>query len=125
MKNVMRVIAVVTLFIATSAMAASLDGSYTFSSRVKDGKPDLVGWTGAMNISNNMMARDYKSPDGKETKFYEGTMKQDGGNYTIKFTKAYKPEYVGAEHKNKITLSGKTLTMEAVDGKFKEVWTKK
>lgn len=119
-----RVLAVAVLFVSLAAIAGNLDGNYTFSSRVKEGKADMVGWSGSMSINNNTMVRKYTSPT-KEEKFYEGTMKQEGDIYTIKFTKAYKPEYVGAEHKNKITLSGNTLTMEGADGKFKEIWTKK
>lgn len=125
MKNVVRLVALALLFISFQAFAASLDGTYTFSSRVKDGKPDLVGWNGSMTISGNTIKREYASADGKDKKFYEGTLKQDGNTYAIKFTKAYKPEYVGAEHKNKITVSGNTLTMEGADSPFKEVWTKK
>lgn len=126
MKNVAMLCAVAVLFIAVSAIAAELDGSYTFVSRTKDGAPDLSGWNGTMLIEKGMMSRSYKSKDGKEEKFYEGTMKSEGSDvYAVKFTKAYKSEYVGNEHKNKIMLSGATLTMESTDGKFKEVWTKK
>lgn len=115
MKNLARLIAVVVLLASSTVFAANLDGTYTFSSRVKEGKPDMVGWNGTMTIAKDTMARTYTAPaPAKETKFYEGTMKQEGDLYSVKFTKAYKPEYVGQEHKNKITLSGNTLTL----GKF-------
>lgn len=125
MKIVIKIMAVAVLFVSIAAQAADLSGTYTFSSRLKEGKLDMSGWTGTMTINNGTMIRKYTGPDGKEQKFYEGTLKQDGDVYTIKFTRAYKPEYVGSEHKNKITLSGKTLTMEGLDGKFKETWEKK
>lgn len=125
MKTLLRLAALALLFVSVTAMAANFDGDYTFKSRVKDGKADLVGWTGTMKITNNTMTRNLTSADGKDTKFYEGTLTLNGDVYTIKYTKAYKPEYVGNEHKNKITINGNTLTMEDVNGKFKEVWTKK
>jgi len=126
MKTVAKIMAVAVLFVAVVAVAAtSLDGTYTFSSRVKEGKADMTGWTGNMTIKDNVMSRKYINPASKEEKFYEGTMKQDGDVYSLKLTKAYKTEYVGQEHKNKMTLTGNTLTMESVDGKFKETWTKK
>jgi uncharacterized membrane protein len=105
--------------------AASFDGTYTFTSRVKDGQPDMVGWTGTMTIGNGTMSRSYTNPANKDAKFYEGTMKQDGDVYILKLTKAYKAEYIGQEHKNKISVTGNTLTMVSADGKFKEIWTKK
>ena len=125
MKHVARLIAAALFLVSLQAFAANLDGTYAFTSRVKEGKADLAGWNGTMTIAKETMSRKYTSPDGKEVKFYEGTMKHDGDTYAITFTKAYKPEYVGQEHKNKITLTGNTLTMEAIDGKFKETWTKK
>jgi hypothetical protein len=125
MKKISSLVAVAVVFTALAAFAADISGTYTFSSRIKEGKPDLVGWNGTMTIGNGTILRKYASADGKDSKFYEGTFIQDKDIYTIKFTKAYKPEYVGQEHKDKITLNDKTLTMESTDGKFKEVWTKK
>lgn len=111
---------------AASAFAAGLDGTYSFSARTKAGSPDMQGWQGTMTIKGNEIVRTYKAPDGKQEKSYTSTFKQDGNLYVLKHTKAYKPEYVGNEFKNKIVVNGNTLTMEAEDGKsFKEVWTKK
>lgn len=126
MKKLSTIVAVAVLLVSVAAVAAiSFDGTYAFTSRAKEGTPDMVGWTGTMTIGNGTMARNYTNPANKEVKFYEGTMKQDGDVYVLKLTKAYKPEYVGQEHKNKITVTGNTLTMVSADGKFKEIWTKK
>lgn len=125
MKKIAMLVAVVGLFVAATSFAANFDGTYTFQSRTKDGKADLAGWKGTMTIGNNEMSRTYTSPDGKDQKFYVGTMKQEGDLVAVKFTKAYKPEYVGNVHKNKLEWQGSALTMTSDDGKFKEVWTKK
>jgi outer membrane lipoprotein-sorting protein len=126
MKTIARVLAVAVLFVSVAALAAtSLEGAYKFSSRMKDGAADMAGWNGNMTIKGNEMTRNYKSPDGKMDKFYTSTMKPEGDLFVLKHTKAYKPEYVGNEFKNKITLNGKTLTIESPDGKFKEIWTMK
>ncbi len=126
MKGIARVLGVAVLLVTATVFAANLDGNYVFKSRSKEGKPDLAGWTGTMKIASGAMDREFKSADKKETKFYMSTMKNDGGDiYTCKFTNAYKPEYVGQEHKNKIVLKGSELTIESADGKFQEVWTKK
>ena len=53
------------------------------------------------------------------------TMKEDGKIYVIKHANVYKPEQIGDEFKNKITVSGDLLTIESEDGEFKEVWQKK
>lgn len=127
MKGIARlmVIAAVVLF-SMSALAAGLDGSYSFVSRTKGTTPDLVGWTGTMKIAGGTMSRTFTSKDGKESKFYDSTMKNEGGDlYSCTFTKAYKPEYVGQTHKNRITSAATQVTIEAPDGSFKEVWTKK
>lgn len=126
MKTMLKLVAVTAvLFVSLSAFAAGLDGTYNFSSRTKEGAPDMPGWAGTMTIKGNEIARTYKSPDGKQEKFYTSSFKQDGNLYVIKHTKAYKPEYVGNEFKNKFIQNDKTLTMESEDGKFKETWTKK
>jgi hypothetical protein len=124
MKNVCRLLAVVVLLASASALAASFDGTYKFSSRTKDGVADMTGWQGAMTIKGSEMSRTYKSPDGKQEKFYNSTLKPEGSLYVVKHTKAYKPEYVGNEFKNKFNVSGKTLSIESEDGKFKEAWQK-
>ncbi|MBI4212508.1 MAG: hypothetical protein HY540_07720 [Deltaproteobacteria bacterium] len=116
---------VVAMLASSSVFAANFDGTYKFNSRMKDGNADMSGWTGEMKIANNTISRTYHSPDGKSEKFYIGDLTQKGDLYTVKYTKAYKPEYVGNEHTNKMTVQGNALTIEATDGKFKEVWTKK
>lgn len=127
MKKVWLLAVFVVLVASVSALAASIDGSYKFSSRMKDGTADMSGWQGTMTIKGSEISRTYKSPDGKQEKFYVSNLKQEGnGNvYVLKHTKAYKPEYVGNEFRNKLTLNGNSLTIEAEDGKFKEVWVKK
>lgn len=113
---------------AVTAFAATYDGSYTFKMRVKEGKPDMAGWNGTMVIKEKEMTRTYKSPDGKETKFYTSTLKEkskDGKLVVVKHVKAYKPEYVGNEFTNAFTATGNDLVIESEDGKFKETWTKK
>jgi hypothetical protein len=116
---------VAVLLVSALAIAATnLDGNYKFSSRTKDGKADMSGWQGTMTIKGNEMTRTYKSPDGKTEKFYTTTIKPEGNVYLLKITKAYKPEYVGNEHRNKLNLNGNTLKMEAEDGKFSETWQK-
>lgn len=126
MKNVLRLLAVAVVFTVGLAFAANLDGDYKFTSRTKEGKPDLAGWNGTMKIAGGTMRRDFTSPDGKETKFYESSMKDDGHNvYSMTFTKAYKPEYVGKAYKNKVTVNGNKLVVSDVDGKFTEEWVKK
>lgn len=124
MKQFARIFLVVVAF-AGSVWAGQFDGSYSFASRVKEGAPDMAGWTGQMQIHNNTANRNYKSPDGASTKFYNATLTPAGNLFVFKTTAAYKPEYVGNEFKNKITLSGNTLTLESEDGKFKELWTKR
>lgn len=124
MKTMSRLLAVAVLFVSVAALAAtSLEGTYKFSSRTKEGVADMSGWNGNMTIKGAEMTRNYKSPDGKMEKFYTSTMKSEGSIYVLKHTKAYKPEYVGNEFKNKINLKGDTLTIESEDGKFTEVWT--
>lgn len=124
MKKVLMCLAAVILFVSVGAVAANLDGNYKFSSRVKDGTPDMSGWQGTMTIKGQEMTRNYKSSDGKQEKSYTSAMKQDGSVFVLKHTKAYKPEYIGNEFRNKIVLTGNTLTIEAEDGKFKEIWQK-
>ncbi|MBI5299199.1 MAG: hypothetical protein HY877_02735 [Deltaproteobacteria bacterium] len=125
MKLAGKIVAMLVLVFSMVAGATSFDGNYKFSSRVKNGAPDLQGWTGDMVVKGDTISRTYKSVDGKEERFYIGTIKKDGDVYVVKYTKAYKPEYVGNEHKNKFIVNGATLSIEATDGKFKEVWTKK
>lgn len=126
MKTMARVFAVALLLTyAGAASATTFDGSYKFTARTKEGAADMAGWTGEMTIKGNEVTRNYKAPDGKAEKFYTSTMTQNGNWYVLKHTKAYKPEYVGNEHKNKFIVNGATLTMESEDGKFKEVWTKR
>ncbi|MDO8528080.1 MAG: hypothetical protein Q7T03_10400 [Deltaproteobacteria bacterium] len=125
MKSFFKAVAVMMLLVSTGAFAANFDGSYTFSSRSKEGKPDMQNWNGTMTIKGDEMYRTYKSADGKEQKFYTSIIKQDGKIYILKHTKAYKPEYIGNEHRSKIILSGATLILESEDGKFKENWDKK
>lgn len=121
-------VAICVMAVAAVSFAATLDGSYTFKMRVKEGKTDMSGWTGTMTIKEKEMVRTYKSPDGKETKFYTSTLKEkgkDGKLMIVKHIKAYKPEYVGNEFTNAFTLSGSDLIIESEDGKFKETWTKR
>ena len=125
MKNVCRLLAVAVLFVSTVALAGSFDGTYNFKSRAKDGQPDMQGWTGTMTIKNDEITRNFKSPDGTQEKYYTSTWKKDGDVYAMKFTKAYKPEYVGKEYKNKVNVTDNTLTFEGTDSKFTETWTKK
>ena len=125
MKLAGKLLAVVVFAASVAAMAASFDGSYKFSSRVKNGAPDLQGWSGEMSIKGDTISRTYKSADGKEDRFYIGTLKKDGDLYTVTYTKAYKPEYVGNQHQNKFIMNGSNLKIEAPDGKFQETWTKK
>ena len=125
MKLVCKLMAVVVLLVSVSAIAAtSYDGTYKFQSRTKDGQPDMSGWNGTMTIKGNEMNRTYKAPDGKQEKFYTSTMNQSGDTVTLKHTKAYKPEYVGNEHKNTFSTAGNTLTIKSTDGKFVESWIK-
>lgn len=121
----LRSLAVVVLFVSVTAFAAGFDGVYKFSSRTKEGAPDLKGWWGTMIITNSTMSRVFLAPDGKTEKFYVGELKPTGDMYSLKLTQAYKPEYIGNVHKNKITWVGSSLVIESDDGKFKEVWTKK
>lgn len=126
MKLVARMVAVAVFLIASTSFAASIDGTYSYASRIKDGKPDLVGWNGTMTIAGTTLSRKLKSADGKEERFYDTTLTNNGGDlYTLKTTKAYKPEYVGQEKQNKITLTGNVCTIASPDGSFKEVWNKK
>lgn len=124
MKKICGAVAVALVLFSTSAFAASFDGTYKFSSRTKDGALDMQGWQGTMTIKGTEMDRTYKSPDGTQQKSYTSTFKQDGDLYILRHTKAYKPEYVGNEFRNRINLNGQTLTMEGLDGKFKETWAK-
>lgn len=126
MKKLTGLVAMAVLLVSATVLAANFDGNYSFVSRTKDGGPDLAGWTGTMKIAGNTMSRNFASKDGKETKFYESTMKNESGDlYSCTFTKAYKPEYVGQTHQNKIQSNGTQVTIESPDGKFKEIWSKK
>ncbi len=125
MKGPVRVLMFLLAMAISVSAFAGFDGTYNFTSRVKDGAADMNGWNGTMTIKGNEVTRSYKSPDGKQEKFYNSTMTQNGDVYVLKVTKAYKPEYVGNEHKNKITVKGNTLIMQSDDGKFSETWTKK
>ena len=90
-------VAICVVLTAVASFAATYDGTYTFKTRVKEGKPDMQGWTGTMTIKEKEMVRNYNSPDGKEKKFYSSTIKEkskDGKVVVIKHVKAYKPEYV-------------------------------
>lgn len=121
-------VAVCVIATAVASFAATYDGSYTFKARVKEGKPDMQGWTGTMTIKEKEMTRNYNSPDGKEKKFYTSTLKEkvkDGKVMIVKHTKAYKPEYVGNEFANSFTQNGNDLIIESEDSKFKETWSKK
>lgn len=123
-KFVMAAVAVLSL-VASAAFAGSFDGTYQFTSRTKAGNPDMQGWWGWMSINNNTITRVYHSPDGKEEKFYVGTIAPEGNAYKVTFTQAYKSEYVGNTHMNKLNLNGKSFTLQAEDGSFTEVWSKK
>lgn len=125
MKSAAKVFAVLLFAVSAVAFAAHFDGTYKFQSRAKEGKADMQGWQGTMTIKGDMMDRTYQSADGKDKKFYTSSIKQDGNVYILKHIKAYKPEHVGNEHRNKMDLKGGTLTLSSEDGKFKEVWTKK
>jgi len=125
MKKLSLGFATVLVLMATSAFALVLDGSYTFTSRSKEGQPDMAGWTGTMTIQGTEMSRTYQSADGTQKKFYTSTVQPDGTIYVLTHTKAYKPEYVGNAHRTKFSAAGSNFTMESEDGKFKETWTKK
>lgn len=118
-------VAVCLMASAAVSMASTLEGTYSFKARVKEGKPDLQNWTGTMTVKEKEITRVYKSVDGKEEKFYTSSVKQDGSVYVLKNVKAYKPEYVGNEFRNKITQNGQDLIIESEDGKFKETWAKR
>ena len=105
--------------------AASWDGNYTFVARWKEGKADMAGWTGTMEIKGSALSRKYASADGKETKFYSSTLKQEAAVVVLTITDSHKVENKGQIHRNKFTVKGDELTMESEDGKFKEVWKKK
>ncbi len=119
----------VILLTAAAAWAAepavTFDGSYTFVSRWKEGQADMVGWTGTMEIKATSLSRTYASADGKETKFYNSAMKQEGAVVVLTITDSDKAENKGQVHRNKFTVKDNMLTMESEDGKFKEVWKKK
>lgn len=125
MKMLPKFLAVVVLAASTLVYAANFEGTYTFSSRTKEGNPEMQGWSGTMVIKGNEVNRTYKSSDNTQEKFYTSTFKQDGNIYVLTHTKAYKPEYVGNEHRNKFLLNGNTLVIESEDGKFQETWNKK
>ncbi len=113
---------------AVASFATTYDGTYTFKERIKEGKPDMQGWSGTMTIKEKEMVRNYNSPDGKEKKFYTSTLTEkskDGKLVIVKHVKAYKPEYVGNEFTNKISQNGNNLVIESEDSKFKETWAKK
>lgn len=117
--------AVLALSLTTAVWAGTFDGTYKFSSRTKEGTPDMQGWSGQMTVKDATWNRTFKSADGTTSKFYTTTATAAPNNaYKFKFTGAYKPEYVGTEVTNKIIVTGNTLTMESEDGKFKEIWTK-
>lgn len=126
MKKILAGVVMVAVVLgAMVASAANFDGVYKFTSRSKEGTPDMQGWWGMMVIKNNTMSRIYRSPDGTQEKYYVGTLTQNGTIYTVKFTDTYKPEYVGNEHRNTMTVDGMSLVIGSEDGKFKEVWAKK
>ncbi|EKD50780.1 MAG: hypothetical protein ACD_62C00429G0005 [uncultured bacterium] len=111
---------------AGASFAASLDGNYSFVSRAKANQPDLVGWTGTMSITQGTVTRNLTSPDGKEVKYYDNTLTDNGNDlYTFKTTRAYKPDYVGQEYQNKVTLKDNQLIIASPDNTFNEVWAKK
>lgn len=119
------VLVLAVLLVSATAFATAFDGGYTFTSRTVDGTPSMQGWNGTMTVTGTEMTRNYKSADGVATKYYVSTVTESGNVYVLKHTKAYKPEYVGSEHRSKLTQTGNTLAIESEDGKFKEVWTKK
>jgi len=120
------VMALLIAMMSSLAFANTLNGVYQFESRAKSGKADMQNWWGMMVIDNNTMTRVYRSPDGSVQKYYIGDLKQNGDLFTTTFKYAYKPNYVGNSHDNKITVSGQKLTMSSPDGaSFKEVWVKK
>lgn len=125
MKVVSRLVAVALLFVAVAAYgAAKLEGNYTLKAQYKGGQPQ-TDWQGTMTIKGTEMKRDYVSGDKTKTKYLVSTMTADPkvvDVWVVKHTKAYKPEYVGNEFRNKINLTGATLTIESEDGTFKEVW---
>ncbi|PIU58335.1 MAG: hypothetical protein COS89_00895 [Deltaproteobacteria bacterium CG07_land_8_20_14_0_80_38_7] len=117
---------VALLFVTSTVFAATLDGNYSFLSRTKANQPDAVGWTGSMNIANNVMSRSIKSTDGTTEKTYVQTLKNDSGDvYTTTMAKSYNPAYVGKVEQYKITTNGKELILQTLNGEFKEVWAKK
>ena len=123
MKMMTRLTGLLIVVFAVSAWAApKLEGTYSFVSRTKDGKAEMTGWNGTMEIKKGTMARNYAK--GKDKKFYTGTMTKDGKVYVVKYTDAYKKDYIGDEHRNQFTWEKDTLTITSEDGKFKEVWKK-
>ncbi len=125
MKKLSLVLTVLFLLISISAFAGNLDGVYKFSTRTIEGAPNMQGWWGMMVIKSNTMTRMYRSTDGTTEKFYVGDLSNEGDVYKLKLTHAYKPNYVGNEHQNKIILNASNLSMESLDGKFIETWIKK
>ena len=117
----------VLLVCAGSVWAAVADfaGAYTFVSRTIDGKPDMEGWGGTMEVKATTLSRHYSSADGTQTKFYDGTVTQEGDIYVVTFTASHKPDYVGKVYRNHFALKDGTFTLTSEDGKFVEVWKKK
>ena len=125
MQKIKIVLGLFFLFLTGSVVAATpYDGHYTFVSRTIAGAPDMVGWSGTLELGSDILSRHYQSADGATKKFYVGPVKVEGDIYVVTFTEAYKPEYVGNTHRNRLSLKDGLLTMTSEDGKFVEVWKK-
>lgn len=115
---------VLALFALNSRAVTPFEGAYSFVSHSFDGKAELVGWTGKMEIKGDVILRSFTSPDGAIKKYYNGTLKQDGNVYILTITDSHKKEYIGNTHRNVFTLTGSDFTLVSEDGKFKEAWKK-
>jgi len=122
MKTICRLLVVAILLVSVNAFAGTFDGVYKFEGRSKNGTVDMKDAWGMMIITDNTVSRVFHTPKGD--KYYVGAMTQDGENWKVKFKYVYKPEYVGNEHTNKITVESGKLTFASPDGTFKETWVK-
>lgn len=127
MKNFTLALVLVMLLIAPISRATTpFEGTYDFVDHSYDGKADLVGWAGTMEIKGDNISRTYTSPDGAVKKFYIGTLKQEGNIYILTITDSHKKEYIGNVHRNVFTYNAAEFkfTLVSEDGKFKETWKK-
>ena len=120
------IVLVLALFALNSRAVTPFEGTYDYVDHSFDGKAELVGWTGTMEIRGDVINRSFTSPDGSIKKFYNGTLKQDGNIYILTITDSHKKEYIGNTHRNVFTYDPTSFkfTLVSEDGKFKETWKK-